>query len=483
MDFGTLVLFVLVPLITPRLFPVDADARTANFAPADSLVFVAWSGRQSPDLEPEHPLTHLLTDPKVTPVLDALHQRLADPGPLADDAGPTRKLVELLTDLPGAWYVSRIEIARLLRDGMFDRRLADRGEMSLGHLRARGGLRIPLGERRGAVELALNAWVASFGDGLVTKRQIDGRDVYQVRLRDDPTELYFGLVGEDLIAGYGEGEFRAIIRRLEGPPPDWYSQAIARSGVPRRATFLYCDASRLIDGFRAARPNSDPLWEVIGLDQVNSVSVITGLDGDVIKTEIVLQVDRPATGLLSLADADPISPETLERVGQDVMFAGIVNVDPSTAWERISDAILLDPNREATARNRERFRHQIKFLEQKIGLDLENDVLACLGKTWLIQGGFEPLRPRGTLSIALANPQKFQRAHDHLFAAARENLAAMRDSGADLIPSLASDAVNGHRIHSFQLFPRRGGRWVRQRGQLTMRGSLLDLTKKSSFAT
>ena len=204
--------------------------------------------------------------------------------------------------------------------------------------------------------------------------------------RDIPVEIRTfqsdDLVG--VIVGYEEAEFKpdsqATLQGVAG-----FKEAMAKlQPDPVVAFFLDADAVRRMGermvaqfGDEEVRREWPTVRDALGLEGLRQVAFTAGFRDKRWETNAFVAAPAPRKGLLKLLDAEPVSDAVFKLIPRSARFAGAANVDANRILADIRSIVgQFDPR---AVRN---FDEELADASKEIGVDIEKDLLAHLGKEW-----------------------------------------------------------------------------------------------------
>lgn len=158
---------------------------------------------------------------------------------------------------------------------------------------------------------------------------------------------------------------------------------------------------------------ADRITKAMGVDKLQAVAGTVRVVDKGMYTKIRLFTPAPHQGLLLPLTGATLSDADLAHVPGDVDMAVAINLSPKVLYDEIRRmARQIDPNADRMIAG------EIAAVEQHLEMSLENDVLASLGDTWVYsvspsQGG--PL-VGSMISLEVTNPEKLHAFIDKLEA-------------------------------------------------------------------
>jgi hypothetical protein len=392
--------------------PGPEDPLLAKIAPAECLYYTTWAGMAEPDAASGNHTEQLLAEPEVRAALteaEATIRRLlleaaareGDPrATLAADAAP--KLIRTLLTRPTAIYLTSVTPR------------ADGADV-------RGGAVVNCGDKadetRELLERLQRAALSELppdAAGVVEEVTIGDSKFHRIRPpAPDAPLITWGVRGEYLIVGIGEGEVEGILDRAKTDPPAWLVEARKSVSVPRTSSFAHANLKAIRELVLPLAPDPAVRTYVAaaGLMNVDSYTAVTGLDDSGFVTRSLLSIEGEAKGVFALADAKPLTAADLKIVPQGSAAAVAVRLDPETVHETVMSVI-----READPRAGDGVDAAIIGAGTALGLDLREDVFKSLGDTWYVYsdpgaGGFIT---GWTAAVKVRNRMQLEEVHSKL---------------------------------------------------------------------
>ncbi|MCH5375004.1 MAG: DUF1559 domain-containing protein, partial [Planctomycetes bacterium] len=413
--------------------PTQEDGLSARVAPADCLLYVSWFGTGVPDATSGNQTEQLLAEPEVqtflkqsrSNLLDMLRQASAD-----DPGGQQRmdelsRILELVQGKPGAFYLDELSF-----HGNDPPTI-------------KGGGLLRMDDDAAEIKSILDKLAQSAPDGQVTSVQLGGRTFSRIVLDEDAPPITWGLAGTYLVVGLGDGSLEKLMQRAGGQPPDWLRDVRTKLAVPRVSSTIYVDVKRLVQIAvqQSETPEAGRVLSVLGLDKVQSYSMVSGMDDTGCVSRVMLSIEGAGSGLLSWIDAKPLRGEDLAVIGQDAPAAVVFRLDSS----RLLD-LWLDLAGKIEPRAAEEMNQGLAEFERQLGINLREDVLKSLGDTWRIfaQPGPAALINGWTVAIGVSDRKRLEPVLDKLVKMATSSLQ-QAGPGA---PSIQSSTVDGHNVYT-----------------------------------
>jgi len=404
-----------LPLGVP---PAEQDPLLLRVAPEQCLYYTTWAGMAEPDAQAGNPTEALLAEPEVRRFVQHVDKAMAAGiAKAAAESGDedaqwfseaSLMWLKTLITRPTAIYLTKLEIrpgeppdlqaALIVNTGAATAEVRD----SLLKM-----------QRMGNVELE------------VEEVAIEGVKFHRFRPAPDAPQITWGTRGRYLLLGVGEGSIEGLFANARTGPPQWLAQLREDAPVERISTMTYANLPALIDAGLAGMQESEAeqarkVVAALGLQQMKSYTSVTGLDKEGFLGRTVLELEDGSRGIFALADAEPLTADDLAPIPADSTAAFALQLD----GQKVLD-IVQQVAREADPATAKKIDDGLKMINQMIGLDLREEVLASLGDTWCVynsagEGGL--LFTGLTATVDLRDPEKAGKVHKQLMSLAKAAL-------------------------------------------------------------
>jgi hypothetical protein len=362
-----------LPLGVP---PLPEDPLLARLAPAECMAYLSWSGVAAPDAKSPNQVEQLLAEPEVQQFvaavsgqIDAVVARLEQPPAGRAGAAPPEAaakqavLAELLRwgkvflGRPTAVYLSSLSIG------------------PAGPADVHGGVVVEVGQQAAALQTTLRKLEALLPPGSLETLDIEGHPWQRLRLGPAVPEVAWGVRGKYLLVAVGQGELGDMLKRARGDAPAWRTAIRSQLPVQRPSTVAYVDVRRILGSLPPpVRQVAGMAAEAAGLDNLSGLVAVTGLDQERFVSKILLAINGQPRGLLALLDEKPLGPQDLAAIPADATLALASRLRPDRAMQAIlATAEKLRPGSRASVTT------MLQQMEQSLGFDLRQDLLAALG--------------------------------------------------------------------------------------------------------
>ncbi len=363
--------------------PLPPDAGLHSAAPPECLAFAAHYGSKRPDPTSTNGLEQLLAEPEIAGLAEELlrlgHEALKkapagdESSRLAAETLPT--IIATLLSRPNILYLASVKTPPAAPS-------------------ANAGFVLHAGEKAAELQAAVESWERFYLSKVpptmsVTKSRVGSTEVRRLPLPPGSPPVAWSMSGEYLIVAVGEGEAEAIVRRLEerGPAPDWLHKLTGELAIPRLGGLLYVDAAR---AWKTARPLVEQLaignkpdvvtlLDNLGLADLRYLALATGLNETHSVAKLVVGHNPQAGGLLKLLDAKPLTKDDLAAIPRSADFALAGRFDLNTNWKHVLDTL-----RKTDASMIDWFEYGLNAAGQQAGFDIQKDLIASLGDSWVV---------------------------------------------------------------------------------------------------
>jgi len=350
-----------LPLSLP---PLPEDPALARIAPDECLLYMNWSGMATPNAKSQNQTEQLLAEPEVQEMVGQIERAILggieknSPPQQAETAREAIRWGKKLLTRPVMVFVSSVAIA-------------DKGPD------IRGGLAVNLGDDAAEAKAALEKYQADLPNR-PEKVDIGGISGYRLKLAKDGPAITWGIQGNYLLAGIGEGSLEGILQREMGSAPAWLTALHKQLSVQRPATVTYVNVKKLVEQIASpAGLRARAMIEAAGLGNVTTLTSVTGLDGEGVVNRTLIGIEGKPVGLVNAALGKPLGLNDLAPIPCDANLAIVNRLDLARLIDTALDsARKIDPQMAAD------IDRGLKNVNEKLGVDLRNDVLNSLGDVW-----------------------------------------------------------------------------------------------------
>ncbi|MBN1854051.1 MAG: DUF1559 domain-containing protein, partial [Pirellulales bacterium] len=413
--------------------PTAEDPIAANVAPAECIFYVSWTGTGKPDAASGNSCERLLAEPAIQNFLAQNCQRalalISNSNPNSGfplDINQLNELLELISGKPGAFFISDIQSNGNNPPIM------------------NGGGVLRVGENANQLKSLLETFQSRALKDHVSSVQIQNHSFSRLHFDQNFPKITWGIVGNHLIFGFGDNAIESLLQRIDGPVPGWLTDIRSKLPVPRPASVTYMNVDQIMERIIEAsnQPEVAQMIHLLGLDSVQSIANVSGLDEQGYVTRSLLSVNDAGRGLLSWIEAKPLTADDLNMIGHDVPIAVAFKLDPARVYDLWLDVVQL-----ASPHDARQFQQSMEEFKQHVGISIRDDLLFSLGDSWRIfaQPGASSLMNGWTAVISIRDPNRLATAHETLFAFLEKSLA---DSGG---PHLKSNDTNGRTVYTLEL--------------------------------
>jgi Protein of unknown function (DUF1559) len=311
--------------------PLPEDPLLAKVAPEECLAYFASAGMAKPQAKSRNHTEQLFAEPQVqrlateveTLIRTGLRESTKNQGPQARvlaEEGPA--LLKMFLTRPLAVYIAQVKL----------------GPGSTPQIN--GGAVVHLGGGAATLKAALERCQSTLAPNQASEVTIEGTTFQRLTLGKDGPEVTWGIKGQYLYAATGPGELKALLKRAQGSPPTWLTQLHKQLPVARVSTVGMMNVQALIGVLAPlGGPQVGQVLEATGLDRVERMSGIAGLDKDGYVSRSLLSLRGKPQGLLRLVTQKPLTAEDLDIIPRDATFAFAWKLDAQQAWATILDTV------------------------------------------------------------------------------------------------------------------------------------------------
>ena len=421
--------------------PLSEDPLQAKIAPEECLYYVTWAELTKPDPSSANHTEQMLADPKVQQFI--VNTQLSFFSALEMQAGQAdertqqsfsdmKELLKITQGMPGAAYLSELTWQR---DQLLD---------------LRGGGIVRVDTDGAKVKELLENLVGRIPDVTVKNVQLGKRSFQRVNVDESAPPLTWGIAGKYLIFGVGDGEVEAVMERARGESPTWLTTASSQLAIPRRSSLAYVNVRQVIEVAmeQVDEPQFEQAISLLGLDNVESYSAVSGFDEEGYVQRSLFALDGPAEGIFSWIDLPPLTAEELQVIDADAPAAVACRLDAAEMVDLWIDLITIVEPRQA-----EQAMQSFAMFRQQFDVDLREDVLRSLGDSWCIfaHPGGSSLINGWTISVSVDDVQSLDEAMAKLLGVVEAQLGALGEKA----PSLTISEVAGFTVYTLE-FPQPG---------------------------
>ncbi len=261
-------------------------------------------------------------------------------------------------------------------------------------------------------------------------RRVSGRKTLTVPIPEAPGfDMTWWTEGEHLVIAIGPQAAERVIETISGKSPNITSSAQWKKYHEQHPDFELASVGWLDFGSLRNRfggmplpiPNVSPMPTVndfasaLGLENLGTIAAQFGYLGKACVAKSFVEAPGERTGLLALLDQPLFELKDLPALPPGASAFAAFSLDAAGTWDAIRDSIkktlkLLPPEAE------EQFAQAEDMLPGILGLDLRNDVLACLGSVHCIYsdpaGG--PFGMGFGSAFSVKDPERLQKSADIL---------------------------------------------------------------------
>jgi hypothetical protein len=224
-------------------------------------------------------------------------------------------------------------------------------------------------------------WAAGLAHSAVKETRIMDRSVHS--LEQAPLYLAAWVEGSTAVLVASPDRPEEAVKRLVDDQPRLPQQPHFQrlAGVKSFPTAArgFVDVAALRKILRTRVPNAAPVLEALGLDAVDALTMQHGFDEAAMRTRLSLSVPGERRGLLRPSQHKPFTLADLPKMPPDVSGFTAVQLDPGTLF----DLVLELNGRLATGQQAAAAKEAIEGVNQKLGVNVREDLLGALGPLWV----------------------------------------------------------------------------------------------------
>ncbi len=349
-----------IPLSIP---PLPEDAVMSRVAPPECLAYMSWAGMAAPIKQSPNQTEQLLAEGEVQSLLTAIDKAILSGinAGASHGAGDARIVADLypwaklLLMRPAALFVSKVVPGAQ-------------------GVEVQGGAVFNLETKAADAAAVITRYEAMLPPDAVQKVDLAGVACHRIKLGNAPA-ITWGLQKRYLVVGIGEGSLEGIVDRVRKQPPEWLAKLRKQMPVERLATLTYINVKQIVAQFAPmGGPKVKLVLDALGLSNVTSLTSLTGLNDKGCVSRTLVGIDGPATGILTLADAKPLTADDLAPIPADATLAFAGRIDMNAATELALKQIeMADP------RAKQEALRNLGQMETELGFKLQDDLLKPLG--------------------------------------------------------------------------------------------------------
>lgn len=287
-----------LPLSVP---PLPETPLLASVAPEHCLFYLSAAGITPPDAQSRNQTEQLLAEPelqKIYTVIEAAIQanlaKAADAHqlPLGMSAEEGIEFLKLLLTRPLAIWISDVQ-------------------KDAGRPMPRGAVVIHCGKALEDIRTRLEQIAQSFPPQFRETFDFDGAK-WQSFKPQPGVNIVWGFKFSYLVVALGEGEMQAAIGRARGKPPAWLAKIRADLPMQRVSTIAYVNLKAIRETFLPqAPPQTAMVFGALGLDNVDALCSVTGLNEKACLQRMLLSFDGEPRGVMRFASVAPLAAADL----------------------------------------------------------------------------------------------------------------------------------------------------------------------------
>ena len=352
--------------------PLPEDPLMARVAPQECLWYWSWAGTAEPDPKSSNETEQLLAEPEIQNFLGRIEVELGKAlnkgaGESAESktlAAEAPKVIKTLLTRPAAVFIAKFD-------------------MKQNQPEVEAGLVVNLGAKSAVQEMdnSLRKLESVAFQGAKIEELKEGDTTWRrLPLPPGPPRIVWGIKGRYLIVSAGKTSPAEIVKRGSTQPPSWYSELRKQLPVERVSMVSYLNLEGVVASIpEASRAQAAPALRALGLHQFKSVTNVTGMDDKGVVSRTLVKTVGEATGLLSVAEGNPLTAKDLQHIPRDAAFANVVRFDIQKGFDEFLQILEKISPREADS-----FRQGMTQVETQFGFSFSEDLFKALGDVWSI---------------------------------------------------------------------------------------------------
>lgn len=401
--------------------PDKEDVFLHQIAPEECLFYTSWAAMAEADPKSGNATEKMFADPEIKKLLMGL-EKLVQASVAQVEQHEGAEAGQAARD---AWKWTRLALSR--PSAIFLESFAMGARP-----RPKGAIVINVGPEAGALRDALDKYEKILFRNPVGKIEdvtIDIGSFRRAKLHPDAPHITWGVVRNYFIVGIGDGAVEGIMERAKQKSvPTWLSEIQTKLPIERRATVTFVNVAGIkqLAGPGLGLQGQKVLVD-LGLDNVQSMISVTGLDDKAFLSRSLIALDGPPKGVLSFLSGKPLTAADLQVIPADSTFAAVARFDVNKSIDIFLDVVgSMDP------RSKQAFQSGMSLLDDELGVKIRGDLLASLGDVWRVytspsDGGW--IFPGITVVVDAREPERLQAAMRKLARlAADEGGVALRTS-------------------------------------------------------
>ena len=376
-------LAILVFCLLISVSSASAEAPLTERLPGGSLAYVGWAGS---NLTFDGSMFgQMVREPSFVKLLGSIRSAIEVNMP----EGTTGEMFQ------GGWDLAAITWGRPCAAALIDLTFDESGQPD-----ATVAVIIDLGNKREQFVQHLDGFIAAVSEQYSLEFQtVTTEALTYKRLKDIP--LSYGFMGDVFFVAYGEGVPQKLIDLSpEGALSVDEKFSAAYKVVSGESVQLACyvDVASLIDraetvadeknGLRSKLIEFTTAITKMGLAKVNTIAGSISVLDRGLHSKIRIQSPAPHRGILMLTAGPPLTDDDLSVVPADADYFTAARLSPAGVYSELREVIKsIEPSADTE------FQAAVDKIETELGLSINDDVLACLGDSWVVcsapsQGGF-----------------------------------------------------------------------------------------------
>lgn len=350
--------------------PGPEDPFLVQAAPDDGVYYSMWVASREPDAESVNAIDRLLAEPELKAFVAATItelERYARDRVGGDESAADA--VQLETAIMLARQLLRGPAMMFVNDFSMDNGVPE----------VDAGLVLKLADDDDQLIEQIQRTLRLMLPGEPVYEEIAGHRFELLRFPAPAPTVRWGLVDDYLIVAVGDGVVEGILERAETPAPPWYLAAKQESSVNQLASIGFLDLEKLqsIIAIDRAPPALLQLLRQAGLDNLKTVTTVTGLDDQGLLSVSRLSSEGPLHGLVGLVGDKPLTASDLSMIPEDATVAFAASLDMAAFVDQWHQLLVDFDPRAASYLDA-----GLALAKAEFGVDLREDLLSSLGSSW-----------------------------------------------------------------------------------------------------
>ena len=197
----------------------------------------------------------------------------------------------------------------------------------------------------------------------------------------ESSQLVVGMLGKYLVVSIGKDPVSELTARGRAKSvPSWLQKTLARGqGLKYQNNFVYLDVTsvkRVVS--RTAGPGAGLVTGIIGLNEVQSIEWLHGLNQTETVSTMLIRSNAPPEGVLGLLNTATLSRDQLSTANEDAIYSLTAAVDPASVYQFMLSIEPIIAGRPGALKS------ELNGFKAQFGFDLMEGLWNQLGPTWTL---------------------------------------------------------------------------------------------------